>query len=80
MSYRRGRFTQRNKQILIKIEGINSRNEAASFIGRKIIWKSKTKKTITGKIVSIHGRNGIVRVNLKKGLPGQAVGSQITIK
>ena len=79
MSYRRGKQTQRNKQILIRIEGINSRNEAGGFIGRRVIWKSKAEKTIVGKIVGIHGRRGLVRVALRKGLPGQALGSQIMI-
>ncbi len=80
VSYRRGKRTQRNKQILIRIEGVNSRSEAARFIGRKSAWESKTGKRILGKVVGIHGRRGLVRVSLKKGLPGQALGSQITIK
>ena len=47
VSYRRGKHTQRNKQILIRIEGVNSRSEAARFIGRKSAWESKTGKKDT---------------------------------
>jgi large subunit ribosomal protein L35Ae len=80
MSYRRGKFTQRNKQILLKIEGINNRKEAAGFIGRKVIWKSPKGNPLIGKIVGVHGRNGVLRVSFKKGLPGQAIGAELTIR
>ena len=75
VSYRGGKSTQRNKQALIRIEGINNSSEAALFIGKKIVWKR-----LVGKIVNIHGKNGLVRVAFKKGLPGQALGSRVEVK
>jgi len=80
LSYRRGKYTQRNKQILIKIEGINNHREAASFIGRKVIWKSPKGNPLIGKIISVHGRKGVLRASFKKGLPGQAIGAELTIR
>ncbi|MHA1270447.1 MAG: 50S ribosomal protein L35ae [Candidatus Helarchaeota archaeon] len=78
-SYRRGRHTQRNKQMLIKFE-YNSANEAAKLIGRRVIWETKTGKYIVGKITRTHGKNGVVRVRFEKGLPGDSIGTTVKIK
>ena len=79
VSYRCGKRTQRNKQILIRIEGVNSRSEAARFIGRKSAWERKTGKKDTWQSRGHTCEKGFIRVSLKKGLPGQVLGSQITI-
>ena len=80
VSYRRGRHTQRNRQVLVRIEGVRSGGEAASFIGRKAILKIKTGKKIIGKVVALHGRGGVVRCIFRNGLPGQELSSQIEIR
>ena len=80
MSYRRGKRTQRNKQILVKIEGITNCEEAARFIGKQVIWKNPNGQPLIGKIISAHGRKGIVKARFKKGLPGQAIGAQLHIR
>ncbi|MHA1787875.1 MAG: 50S ribosomal protein L35ae [Candidatus Helarchaeota archaeon] len=78
-SYRRGRHTQYNRQMLVKFE-YNSANEAAKLIGKEVIWETKTGKYIKGKIVRTHGKNGVVRVLFKKGLPGESLGTVVKIK
>jgi large subunit ribosomal protein L35Ae len=80
MSYRRGKRTQRNKQILIKIDGIDDRNAAASFIGRKVIWSGPKGTSLIGNITGVHGRRGVLRARFMKGLPGQALGSEVAIR
>jgi len=81
IQFRRGRKTYTPRHFLIEIEGVNSREEAEKFVGRKLTWKSpgKNKKLITGKISSAHGRNGVVRAIFEKGLPGQAIGTGVEI-
>ena len=79
VSYRRGQRTQRNNQILVKILGIKNSNEAARFIGKKVIWKNPRGTALGGTIVGVHGRKGVLRASFKKGLPGQAVGSELDI-
>lgn len=32
-----------------------------------------------GKIVSLHGKKGVVRVKFKKGVPGQALGTTVEL-
>jgi len=43
------------------------------------IYRQRTKK-ITGKISSAHGGNGVVRAIFEKGLPGQAIGTDVEVK
>jgi large subunit ribosomal protein L35Ae len=80
MIYRRGKHTQRNKQVLIKMKGIDDRKAAARFIGQQVTWTSPTGNPLMGRIVGVHGRRGVVRARFKKGLPGQALGSELTIR
>jgi len=79
ISYRGGKRTQRNKQVLIKTDGVTDRNEAARFIGRKVLWNNPKGEPIIGKIVGIHGRRGVLKASFRKGLPGQALGTMLTI-
>lgn len=50
----------------------------ASLIGKKVIWKTQTGKTIAGKILRTHGRQLLAR--FQRGLPGNAVGSEVEVK
>jgi large subunit ribosomal protein L35Ae len=80
MSYRRGRHTQRNKQMLIKCFEYDSDKIASKLIGKRVIWETKTGKYIKGKITRTHGKKGVLRARFEKGLPGDAVGTTVRIK
>ncbi len=79
LNYVRGRRTQKNKQILIKIQGIDSDKAAVQFIGRSVIWQTASGKKMKGKITKAHGKNGVVKARFEHGLPGQAIGTEIKI-
>jgi large subunit ribosomal protein L35Ae len=81
IQFRRGRKTFKPRHFLIEIKDSNTREDAAKFVGKTATWKSpgKEPKTITGKISSAHGGNGVVRAIFEKGLPGQAIGTSIEI-
>ena len=51
---------------------------AEKLIGRKVVWKGENKQLI-GRIVGSHGKNGVVRVRFKKGVPGQAIGTTLEL-
>jgi large subunit ribosomal protein L35Ae len=51
----------------------------ASLIGKKVIWHSKTGKTITGKILRTHGKRGLL-ARFAKGLPGHVIGSELEFR
>lgn len=50
----------------------------ARLIGKKVVWKTQTGKTIEGKILRTHGRQ--LLAIFEKGLPGNAIGSEVEIK
>ncbi len=80
INYLQGGNTQVNNQVLIRIEGVTSYKEAAPFLGRKCIWESSSRKKITGKVIKVHGKNGVILVRFTKGIPGQAFGTPVVIK
>ena len=76
LSYRRGPKTQKPKECILKFPSIESVSEASQLIGRKVAWPIQKHK-VRGKIVALHGKNGLVRARFKKGVPGQALGSPV---
>ncbi len=78
VSYRKGPKTQSSKECLIQFPGVKSAGEAVQLIGRKVAWPSEERKCI-GKVVSLHGKKGLVRARFRKGLPGEALGSRVRI-
>lgn len=77
-SYKRGKYMQRTNHILIKFE-FDDDKKAAKLIGREVVWETKSGKLIRGKIVSTHGKNGVVRAIFQRGLPGEALGTEVKI-
>lgn len=80
IQFRRGRKTIHERHFLIEVEGTKTRKDAEKFIGKEVEWKSPAGKIIKGKISSPHGNKGIVRAIFEKGLPGQAVTTEVDIK
>jgi len=80
IQFRRGRHTVHEKHMLIEIEGADNKEKASKFIGKEVEWKSPAGKVIKGKISATHGNKGVVRAIFEKGLPGQAVTTNVEIK
>jgi ribosomal protein L35AE/L33A len=47
-------------------------------VGKKVTWKNDTK-TMSGKIMGAHGKNGMVRARFVHGVPGQAIGTIVKL-
>ena len=80
IQFRRGRHTVHERHFLIEIEGVDSKEKASKFIGKVVEWKSPADKVIKGKISNVHGNKGVVRAIFEKGLPGQAITTEVEIK
>ncbi len=78
VQFRRGRKTIHEKHYLLDV-GANSREEASKLKGKEVIWKSPAGKIINGKISDAHGNKGLVRAIFEKGLPGQAITTEIEV-
>jgi large subunit ribosomal protein L35Ae len=79
VQFRRGRHRIHERHYLLDI-GMKDRAEAKKMSGKEVEWKSSAGKVIKGKISDAHGNNGIVRAIFEKGLPGQAITTEIEVK
>ena len=81
IQFRRGRKNYTPRHFLIEVEGLNSRAEAMKLVGKTVTWTSpgKNQTKIVGKISSAHGNKGVIRAVFEKGLPGQAIGTEVKI-
>jgi len=77
VNFRMSPKTQHSKECIIQFPNIKSAGEASKLIGRKVAWPAGVR-TIKGKIVACHGKNGLVRARFRKGLPGQ-LGTRVEI-
>jgi len=80
IQFRRGRHTIKERHFLIEIQNVQNKESANKFIGKEVIWKSPAGKIIKGKVSSAHGNKGVVRAIFEKGLPGQAITTNIEVK
>ncbi len=60
--------------------GTKNKLEATKLIGKEVIWKSEAGKIISGKISGSHGSKGLVRAIFERGLPGQALNTEVEVK
>jgi len=79
IQFRRGRTNQKPRHYLIEIEGCDSREKAAKFVGQSVEWTSPSNKVIKGKIAAPHGNKGMTRAIFETGLPGQAMGTEVKL-
>ncbi len=80
MNFRRSLKRTYHTQMIVIAEGVNSKEEAEKLVGKTVVWKSPANKEIKGKVASAHGNKGAVRVIFERGMPGQAVGTKVSIE
>ena len=68
------------KHFILEVEGVATKEEAKKLAGKNVEWKSPAGKIIKGKISDSHGNKGMARAIFEKGLPGQAVGTEVEVK
>ncbi|WP_461866589.1 50S ribosomal protein L35ae [Thermococcus sp.] len=79
VGYMRSKERQHNHHMILKPLGAESKEQAAQFIGRKVIWKSPAGKRLVGKITKTHGTQGEVKARFETPLPGQAINDYVEI-
>ena len=77
-NYRIGPSSQASKTCLIEFEGFDSAGSAGKLMGQKVKWRNQTT-SLLGRVTGLHGRNGIVKVTFRHGVPGQAIGTVVEI-
>ena len=79
IAYAQGIDTIHTSHLIVELDGVSSKGEAASFIGKKISFETPSGKNILGTITSTHGSNGRIKAVFRKGVPGQALGMKANI-
>jgi large subunit ribosomal protein L35Ae len=79
VNYRGGRRTQYTNQFVIVAEGSSSKEDAAKLMGNKVEWTTPSGKKISGTVTRVHGNKGAIVARFEKGLPGQALGTEVEI-
>lgn len=79
VNYRRGVHTEYTNQYIVEVEGVGDRTSADGILGKKVTWKTTTGKEIVGKVSKAHGNSGAVLVRFDRGLPGQAIGTEVQV-
>jgi len=77
-NYRRSRHVTNGNQVIVHVEGIATKEAAAKLAGKKATWNTG-KRALHGEITGAHGNSGAVKVRFETGMPGQAVGQEVTI-
>ena len=78
-NFRMSRHRQYDNQMIVLVEGVSSIEDATKLVGKTVVWTSSAKKEISGEVRSSHGNSGAVRVLFESGMPGQAVGSSVSL-
>ncbi len=69
-----------SNQMIVKVDGITSKEEAEKLVGKKVIWSSPAGRDIIGQISAPHGSKGTVRAIFEKGMPGQSIGAKAKVE
>ena len=81
LNYRGSHKQQTVNQMLVKVEGVDTKADAAKLVGKTVTFTTESGKKISGKISQPHGAKGVVRtIFAEKGLPGQSLGQTVTVE
>jgi ribosomal protein L35AE/L33A len=78
VGFRRALHRQYNDQVLVKV--LRSKYlRVDGLLGSKVLVRDD-RNEYRGKVVKVHsGKNNVVVVSMKKGIPGQLLGSEVVI-
>lgn len=79
VNYRGGKHTQKTNQLVVMIDEVKTKDDAKKLMKKKVEWTTPSGKKITGEVSKVHGNKGAVLVKFEKGLPGQALGTDVEV-
>jgi large subunit ribosomal protein L35Ae len=77
--FRGSRRVKHHYQMIIEAKGVDSLDEASKLIGKKVVWQTSAGKKLNGEVTNTHGGKGALRVQFETGMPGQSLGTKVTI-
>ena len=88
LGYQRGLRNQNNSVSLIKIKGVDSKEDVDFYLGKRVAFVTKAdaadkygnkSRDNWGKVCRAHGANGVVRCRFRRNLPPQAIGGKVRV-
>ena len=89
LGYKRGLRNQYNSTSLIKIKGVDSKEEVDFYLGKRVAFITKVSvegsktgskyRVNWGKVCRTHGSNGVVRCKFARDLPPQSIGGRVRV-
>jgi large subunit ribosomal protein L35Ae len=79
VSYRRSQRDQTSNQAIVKVEGVKDKAAAQALVGKTAKWKS-VHAEIPGVVSAAHGNSGAIRIHFQRGIPGQAITTNVEIQ
>jgi large subunit ribosomal protein L35Ae len=83
LGYKRALRTQNCNISLIKIKGVDTKDDSKFYHGKKVAFVTKGTdnkfRVNWGKVVRSHGGNGVVRCTFRRNLPPQAIGGRVRV-
>ena len=81
LNFRRSRHRTYGNQMIIHVDGTDTKEKATKLVGKSVSWISpgKEKREIKGEVRSSHGNKGVLRVLFEKGMPGQSIGNKVKL-
>ena len=80
VNYRGSRRVKKGSHMIIELNGVDSKDKASKFVGKKVVWKTSAGKAINGKVASAHGNSGALRVIFETGVPRQSLGTKVALE
>ncbi|KAL3815906.1 hypothetical protein ACHAXA_005754 [Cyclostephanos tholiformis] len=89
LGYKRGLRNQYNHTSLIKIKGVDSKEEVDFYLGKRVAYITKVStpggkngskfRVNWGRVCRGHGSNGVVRCKFARDLPPQSIGGRVRV-
>lgn len=89
LGYKRGLRNQYNSTSLIKIKGVDSKEDVDFYLGKRVAYITKVNtvgsktgskyRVNWGKVRRAHGSNGVVKCKFARDLPPQSIGGRVRI-
>uniref|UniRef100_A0A7S2DZX6 50S ribosomal protein L35Ae n=1 Tax=Helicotheca tamesis TaxID=374047 RepID=A0A7S2DZX6_9STRA len=88
LGYKRGLRTQNNSISLIKIKGVDAKEDVEFYLGKRVAYITKGStpgkngsrfRVNWGRVCRAHGSNGVVKCRFARDLPPQSIGGKVRV-